>query len=480
MKNIPSAQITKHHSFDVQGYLFRWRGQLYRAIYPKREKDVIDLIQSGLLSELTERGLFPKSEVVEYATDDCNLVIKHEQIPVATLPTEWSFSMLQDAARTVIHVNQIAFKYGYQTIDAHGFNILFARGAPVFVDLGSFVKISSDFGCQKPGWRPFGEFMRCFYAPLKLWSAGEPYFARHSLHGSQMPMATLWRYQHMVFRLIPLTVLSNFEFLYYKYKALNTLPQEEFEQFASLSAVREKLGRWILRLAKMRLLLFSSVNLDKLDKRVARIGRPSIRSTWAAYHDRASVSGRHKHVLDLIKQYKIKTVLDMAGNAGFLSRQILQVECVEQVICADYDENAIDSLYRNLKGQGVNLVPAIMNFSSSISDSKFRDVVERFQSDCVVALALTHHLLLTQKLTLDYILERLKAFSKKYVFVEFMPLGLYSSQHEKEPLVPDWYHIDWFREGFLRHFRLLEETTLEKNRVLLTGEIARDAAATQD
>lgn len=468
---IPINEIKKHSSYDPQGYLFYWNDEIYRAIYPSSKKDIIELFECGLIDELINAGLFPKTKKTDFQTDDCPLVLWHEKIPAPSLPAEWSFSMLQDAAKAILMVNIIARRYGYQTIDAHGFNVLFRRGKPLYVDIGSFVKIEKDFNCSKPGWRPYHEFMRFFYGPLKMWGHGEPFFARHALHGIQMPMVSYWRHRHPLLRFFPASLLSKFEKFYYKYKALNTIAMESFLQMASTSELQKRVARLIQGLAKKKMLWFSSVNLERLHKKIDRMKRPRIPSPWENYHDEAALGKRFTSITDRIKQYDIKNVLDMAGNAGFLSRHIALHTPVDYVVCADYDENAIDTLYQRMKEEQLNVCPTVLSFAASVSDSKLPNATQRLKCDAVLALAITHHLLLTQGLTVSFIFERLKSYSKRYVFVEFMPMGLYSSTHKLTPEVPSWYTLDWFRENFQKHFHLLDEQELGVNRVLLIGEI---------
>lgn len=470
---IDTDQIKRHISYDPKGYVFFWEDNVYRAIYPESKEFVTSLWDCGLIKELIDLGLFPNSELTQYHTTDCPLVVSHEKIDIITSPPEWSFSMLKEAALTTIRVNKIARKYGYQTLDAHGFNISFCRGKAIFIDLGSLIKIENEFNCNKFGWRPFGEFMRSFYAPLKMWSKGESYFSRHSLYGDQLPMTSYWRYRSKLARLIKLRYLQLFELVWYKYKAINTAPVDEFIRVASVSSSREKLGELILKFSKRWGLPFSSVNLDQLENKITRIKPPKIPSAWSDYHKDNKIDDRQHFVLDVIKKYKPESVLDIAGNAGFFSKAISKVSGVKYVICADYDVNAIDQLFHSLKESDQNIYPVVMNFSMSIGDTKFPTINARLKSDMVLSLALTHHLILTQKLTIDFIMNRLCQFTNKYVAVEFMPMGLYSSMFNKMPNIPKWYCLDWFRQGFTRRFTLLEEKEIGTNRVILIGEVKR-------
>jgi hypothetical protein len=471
MKPLEKHKIVKHPSNEPFGYVFTYEDNLYRGVYSPHEEHVLQLFHCGLIDELTKNNLFPKSEVTDYRTSDCTLVIRHEKINVITLPFEWSFSMLKDAAQATLKTNIIARKYGYQIKDAHGFNILFRYGVPLFVDLGSFVKIKNEFGYSSPGWRAYGAFMRSFYAPLLIWSHGDNFFARHALHGEQVPMKTYWRYRNPLLRLLPQSSLEKLEFFYYKYKGLNSRSMGDFMQFASQSHRRERMAQWVLWLAQRRLLLFSSVNLERLSRQVQKIRPRRLRTQWGEYQAGMDITERYQAIITLIDKLKIRTILDLGGNAGLLARLILANTDADYVISADYDENAIDKLYNTLQENPASIYPVLLDFRISIADTKYKIVHERLKSEVVIALALTHHLVLSQGMTLDFIFERLRSFSSKYVFVEFMPLGCYSSKVQKIPIIPKWYNLEWFRSKFEQYFVVLEEKQLEPNRILFIGKI---------
>jgi len=471
MSLIPNNEIKKHRSYDEAGYIFEWKGEIFRAIHPSHASHVRKLFECGLIADLVEQRLFPISAMTEYKTDDSELVVSHERIPVISIPGEWSFSMLRDAGLVILRVNRIARKYGFQTIDAHGFNVTFRNGRPLYIDLGSFIPIANDIVSGDKGWRPYGEYCRSILAPLKLWSAGDSYFARQSLHGEQLPMTTYWRHRWSILRLLPLKLLRSFESGFYRWKALNTAPIDRFNMLMSVSAKRERLGKLILSLDKLRLLPFLGVDLDRLIQKTQSTAPPSIPSAWAAYHSGSEITPRHKRILEIISAHGVQSILDMAGNAGFVSRLIASANPDIRIVCADYDENAIDVLYNSLKETESNINPVLMNFSISISDTKFSPAWERFKSQQVMALALTHHLFLKQGMTIDFVMHRLSQYTNEFVMVEFMPMGLYSSAYDKLPQVPDWYNIEWFRNGFTKHFDLIHEEEVGLNRTLFFGRL---------
>ena len=63
------------------------------------------------------------------------------------------------------------------------------------------------------------------------------------------------------------------------------------------------------------------------------------------------------------------------------------------------------------------------------------NIFDIIKSDIVLAMAVTHHLILGQKLSIDFIFSQIKQYANKYVFIEFMPLGLWGGK-EILPKIP--------------------------------------------
>ena len=180
VKKIPlaEAKFSIASIGDDVGRVFSWQNRIFRAIRHDAVETVRDIFSSGMLKELVDSNFFPKSWITDLKIDNYGLIIEHEKIHPVVYPHEWSFSMLKDAAVAVLQVNLIARKYGYQTKDCHGYNLLFDGPHIKFVDLGSFTKIDNT-----RGWIALEQFNRCYYYPLLIWSGGDDYVARRMLLG---------------------------------------------------------------------------------------------------------------------------------------------------------------------------------------------------------------------------------------------------------------------------------------------------------
>ncbi|WP_432772788.1 hypothetical protein [Francisella salimarina] len=127
-------------SVDPHGDLFFYKNRVFRAINEEYVCDVKNMFSSGFIDELNRKELFPKSWISDVQIEDYNLVIEHEKIEHWNYPYEWSFDMLKDAGLTILEVNEIANKYGYQIFDGHANNVVFNMNKPQYIDLGSFIK----------------------------------------------------------------------------------------------------------------------------------------------------------------------------------------------------------------------------------------------------------------------------------------------------------------------------------------------------
>ena len=159
------------------GRVFFWKNRVFRAVKREYSDQCRDLFTCGLIAKLIEVDLIPDSWITDFSLDGYDMVLESKNISVTTFPQEWTFSMLKDAAIAVLQVNIISAKFGYQTLDCHGFNILFDGCNPKFIDLGSFVKIIN----PNRNWAAYDEFIRCYYHVLLIWSKGKFYLANRIL-----------------------------------------------------------------------------------------------------------------------------------------------------------------------------------------------------------------------------------------------------------------------------------------------------------
>ncbi len=459
-------------NIDPMGFLFKYNNRIFRAINNTEKGNLLYLFESGAMDELNKADLIPHTTISEIQLEGFDLVLEHEMIDVVTYPTEWSFNMLKDAAFLVLRVNKILGRYDFETRDSHAYNILFHHSSPKYVDIGSFARKTT-----KKYWTGRDNFREFYLYPLYMWSKGNSVLSRQFLINDGKYTNTkdyeFFIYRYSLARLLPSKYLERF---FYYLRLLRNL--QKFKVDEILIVKKEKPKRKLLRilmgLSKAGLIPNNNTYFSRLERRIKRIKPPSVITEWGEYHSNRSPielfaeDSRFGLIVDQVKKLNIKNVFEIAGNQGLLSLELSKT--VDVVICSDIDERAVDIMYQRAKNVSGKIYPVLLDFLSPVYQSLYysesNSVFKRFNSEAVLALALAHHLILTRKTPIENIFEALLKYTNRYLFIEFMPLGL------RRGVVPDWYTLDWFREHFKKYFRLLDEFPSEKDgsRILLIGE----------
>lgn len=211
--------------------------------------------------------------------------------------------------------------------------------------------------------------------------------------------------------------------------------------------------------------------MERLKQRISTINISPV-TPWANYHETSgycsvdgaiALSPRLEQVRLIIANLKPKSIMEIGGNQGALSRELARLDTSEIVICTDYDMDAIDSLFLKL-GPNEKICTACFDFIGEEWQLLANERPDRLRADMVVALAITHHLILAQQYDIDAVFNALLSFSRKYLIVEFMPLGLWDGV--TAPAVPEWYSEPSFEKSLMNRCTILQKITLETNRVL--------------
>ncbi|MEX0729484.1 MAG: hypothetical protein WED00_02475 [Aquisalimonadaceae bacterium] len=455
---------------DDVGVVYLGDGKVLRAINPAAEGNVRELINSGLIDDLVCRGLFPSTWISNTAFNGYDLVLEHERIDVVSYPYEWSPEMLKRVALCIIEVAEIARQYGYELKDAHPYNVLFSETRPVFIDLGSIVKIR-----RQHDWVALKEFYSSIYGPLKLYQMGYQsiFHKMWTVNGNGVQLGEYLSIRYGVFRAIG---VHRTDRLIRAWFYLRTCVLDE-STLALENRKFVKLLAWFLSKSKLKAIVgMQDISFEKIKKKINQL-KFSRNSKWSSYQESSgfiSKNGiskmpeRFQRVLSLIDVLRPETVIELAANQGVLSVEISKKEYVKRVICTDYDEVAIDQFFIRCGDSSKKITPVVCNFVRPFCNPISLDMKDRFKSDLVVVLAVTHHLVLTQNVPIAIILESICSLSKKYVIVEFMPLGLWDGV--SAPVLPEWYTQEWFEEELRKWFTILQCSPYEKNRVMYACE----------
>lgn len=450
------------------GRVFVWRDRLFRAIEIESVDHVKTLFECGLVSALINDKLLVDSWITEYQLEGYGLVIEHKRIETISYPREWSFNMLKDAAKLVLKLNKAAIKFGYQTKDCNGYNVLFGDGVPIFVDLGSFIKVDS----TRDVLYSYNEFLLSYIYPLKLWAtAGHKtgYLAGVRAGGILLAPEAYLRIKYTILRYVNDNKLLHF------WTVLNSVRTLSHNNFLRLRSNFSTNTIKLLLIIKKYSLFSKPAEIAYLENALLEITPKKSTTMWSNYHDSivtnktTPTSLRFEFITNQLLTLPINSVLELAGNQGALSILIKKQLKNVRVTCTDADAIAIDKGYLHASQAQVEIDWAVINPFSPESSPLELPPDNRLKSDAVLALAITHHLTLSQPFRINYIFKIIKAYSNKFVFIEFMPLGLFNGT--KAPETPDWYNEEWFTSEFITHFNLLSRVELEENRILYIGKI---------
>lgn len=421
---------------DTENRVFEYNGVFHRGIF-RSNSEVLELMKTDFYKELCEKDLLPQTRESNLKIEGFDVVLEHETAPVITYSHEWSFDMLKDAALLYLEICKIAKRHGYSVKDGHASNIVFFGNKPKFVDIGSFYKAE---------YLEFKQFTATIILPLLIWSRNYYRTAFNLLNDENK-----W---------------TPYNEIICTYQGLLFFAQGKKKGIFNY--------RNFLKNEKKR--IYSKILEDKIAL-VEGLKSPNYSTMWHSYHNqydktkKVEPTPRFKRIIDMINGLDgVESLYDVACNQGYFSFLVAD-NCpqIKKISGTDFDENAINEFYLAMKrsGHGKRITAGVSNLVSMTSNFQEKPANTRFRSDCVVVLALTHHLLLGQGYHFDVVLNRLYDFTNKYLLIEFMPHGLWNGVDENAmPGVPDYYTEAWYEQSISKYFNVINKEVLEKNRVM--------------
>lgn len=394
---------------DDIGTVYIGDKHIFRAINAAYIPHVKELLESGLIQELTLQGLFPQTEISNQTIDGYELVLQHEKISRVIYPFEWSPEMLRKAALCVLDVNECANRYGYELKDAHPFNVVFKYAQPMFVDFGSIVR-------QKNSnmWLARSEFISCYINNLLLVENGFQSLYKNAFHLKGFSSDEIFRINNRLANILGNSISNKIRYFTHYYKNGRLINNSKIESKFKNNFIRMFVKFFLCS----DFLPFRKESMSSLKSRLKRISL-SHKTMWGNYHSDSKylinngdikLPQRMEWVVGQVKNLPVSTVIELAGNEGVLSRSIAELPHIKEVICTDYDECAVDSLFLNLKKE--KIYTSCFDFVNEIHEQILPERFNRFKSDMVIALAVTHHLVLTQQYSIDYIFTTISSFTK--------------------------------------------------------------------
>ena len=212
--------------------------------------------------------------------------------------------------------------------------------------------------------------------------------------------------------------------------------------------------------------------IDSLERSIRKLQPRADETEWGNYYQgnttysSAAADAKAKQVATLLKPLKIHSVVDFGGNDGTYSRPLHKLGI--STVCTDIDPTAVESNYRRVRQHKEELMlPLLVDLTNpggalGWQNSERQPLHERLQADAVMALALIHHLAISNNLPLANIADYFAKFAP-YLVLEFVPKD--DSQVQKllatrKDIFPD-YHEAGLKTAFSGQYKLLSETKIK-------------------
>ena len=204
--------------------------------------------------------------------------------------------------------------------------------------------------------------------------------------------------------------------------------------------------------------------IDSLESAVRGLSWTPAGTEWGDYYEATNYSSAaqaHKAglVAEYLQQANPQSVWDLGANTGMFSR-IASRQGIPTV-AFDIDPAAVEKNYREMVEKSEqNLLPLVQDLTNPSpaigwANQERSSLLERGPAGMVLALALIHHLAISNNVPL----ERLADFfaqAGRWLVIEFVPKGDSQVQRllaTREDIFPD-YEVEGFEKAFSRRFKI--------------------------
>jgi hypothetical protein len=449
-----SAPLTSSFR-DPSGFLFYRKGELYRQINRSFKENYDTFIGSGLYERLVSEKLLVSHEEINISPEKPGVVykiIKPEKIPFISYPFEWSFSQLKSAALLTLELEKIAMNFGMTLKDANAYNIQFLHGRPIFIDTLSFERYE-----EGTPWIAYHQFCKHFLSPISL------------MEFSDIRLGQLSR---VFIDGIPLDLTSSL------------LPKRTWLNFGVLMHVHlharteRKYAKIHTRLEPGHISKHSFLGIiDSLTTTVDSFHWKPEKTEWADYYQATNYSpdafDQKKEIVGrFIDMVTPGSVWDLGANDGSFSRIASDREI--PTLSFDIDPSCVELNYREiLQRKEKNLLPLLMDLTNPSPGLGWQNeerisLCERGPADMVLALALVHHLALSNNVPLERIAGFFASMGNSLI-IEFVPKT--DSQVQKLLMnrkdIFDEYDVDYFERAFSDYFTIEnKERLISSDRII--------------
>jgi SAM-dependent methyltransferase len=447
------------------------RGRVLRALDATGTGELEAFLSTSLARELVSTGRLVRTRRLEaneaealqgsadwqplFAERTWQAVYEHERIPFTSYAYEWPPQMLWQAARLTLDLAQEALEHNYGLKDATPYNVLFRGTNPVFIDVPSFKpRVPGD-----PVWRAYGQFVRTFLLPLlvnRRWGLPLGDIFRTRRDGLQPQ--EVYRFCGLLDRVKPLffSLVSMPTWLSGRARASGERLYEE-RKLSDPEKAKFIVGTLFRQLSR---------GLDSLKP------DSSGNSVWTSYMEAnsytdANFTAKEKFVDAVLSEFKPTRVLDAGANTGHFSARAAKAGA--EVVAIDVDPACVGRMWQRAQAEKLNILPLVADLSRPAPALGWRyrecaSFLARAEGafDCVLMLALIHHLLVTERIPLEQILSLASELTTSLLVIEFV--GAEDTMFRELTRGREHLHVNYNRAAFeaacAEHFEIVRSLPL--------------------
>jgi 2-polyprenyl-3-methyl-5-hydroxy-6-metoxy-1,4-benzoquinol methylase len=407
---------------DPAGRLFIERGRVFRRMSAAAAGELEAFLATALARSLERDGklagtgfLEPEeAEALCPALGPGERLAEHDAVPFPSYPYEWPAEMLHAAAALTLELARGALGEGWGLKDASPYNVLFRGARPVFVDLLSFER-------RRPGdpsWLAEAQFARSFLLPLAVcrrFSLPPAQWLGIRRDGLEPEEVYGW--------------LGRLERLRRPWLTLASVP-------AWLGKTREAEDSRLYRArteadpAKARFILEHLYR--RLERTLAGVApRGKVQSAWSRYskehahYPDPDFRAKEEFVADCVEALRPRRVLDVGANDGHFRR--IAAMGGAGVVAIDSDPAVVGACWRTAAGRDLDILPLVVDLArptpaTGWRNRECRSFLDRAAGsfDLVLMLAVVHHLLVTERIPLDEVLDLCAGLTRREAVIEYV------------------------------------------------------------
>ncbi len=459
---------------DPDGFVFRSGERVFRCVSPHAAEKTRAFLSSPAAVSWANDGTLARSTIVEIPDElpgeiraeisEGSLLLEHPAVRFPNYPFEWAPEMLHAAASRTLDLAQAAVNAGYVLKDATPFNIMFEGHKALFLDVLSFDAREP----LDPVWRPYAQFVRTFLYPLL---ANRQFGLRIDeillVHREGFEPERMWR------------MCPWWGLFFPPLLGLVTIPVLLSKPPFSRNSVPDQSGKFRPRRARdAQEAKFLLNRLFNHARKILRSLRPKpARNAYDSEHTytESALKQKEQFVSQAVEQSR--TVLDAGCNTGHYS--LIAASLGSSVVAVDHDPAAVGALWNRAHEKRLDILPLVVDIAQpsgawgweNRENMSFLDrALDRF--DCVLMLALVHHLVVNARAPLDAIFKLAAQLTKRLAVIEYVDPA--DSQFQLLLRGREELHRglnqDAFESAARRHFSIASSCRLSSARTLYSLE----------